>query len=251
MKNELEKVYKISPLFEHFNEKNILKPFGYQHMFNYVANTHLKDTNQGVGVVIDNRYAWVLVSFTMEIYQAVSELVSFNGRTWFTGNTGPYYRREYELKDDNGELVAVAASYSVLLDMETRTVYRQKELPFEKLTEININLLEAKTRFRENEEFDQIHGRKVYNSHLDNLGHVNNLRYTEYIYDAFTEEEVELLPFMNKYELYFHNEMKLNNEFSVEKHTSSNKMIFNINNKSLNEKAFSAVFHYNKGLNEF
>lgn len=247
MKDETFKKYEIKPLFEHFNEKHILKPYGYQHMFNYLANIHLSDTDQGVGVIIENQYAWVLVSFTIEIKKPITEIKPFIGRTWFSGNVGPYYRREYEIKNQKDETIAVASSFSVLLDMKTRSVYRQKELPFEKLKEHQIYLTEAQTRFRLRLDYDLINTRKVYNSHLDSLGHVNNLRYAEYIYDAFSEEEVNNLKNINKMELYFHHEMKLNHEFTVERSKTLDNTIFSITNKSLNVKAFSIVFHYSEG----
>ncbi len=250
MKKEFKLTYKITPIYEHFNENNVLKPYGYQHMFNYLANIHLKGTDQGVGVVILNQYAWVLVSFTIEIIKPITKIEEFIGRTWFSGNIGPYYRREYELKNDKDEIVAVASSFSVLLDMESRSVYRQKELPFKKLEEIKVFLTDAKTRYRENHNFLDVDRRKVYNSHLDNLGHVNNLRYTEFVYDVFDDYDVKNLLNINKFELYFHKEMKLNHEFSIEKAEQLNKSVFNINNLSSNEKAFSLVFYYTKGQKE-
>lgn len=243
---EKENKYFIEPLFAHFNEGHILKPYGYHHLFNVIANDHLKRTNQGVGVVLAEKYAWVLVSLTFEIIKPIVDLKDFLGKTWYAGRRGPFYRREYLIENEQGTIICQGASYSILMDLSNRTIFRKKELPFKTLKERKEYLIEAEPRFKKDYSYEELTRRKVLNSHLDPIGHVNNLRYHEYIYDVLTEEEVKNIDKIKKVELYFQKELKKNDNFSINKFIDGNISYYQINNETTNMKAFSLVLHFSK-----
>lgn len=246
MKKEQDKTYHIEPLFEHFNENHELKIMGYQHILNNLANNHLKNTNQGVGVVLFGRYAWVLVSMTFEIVKPITKIKTYIGKTWYGGKKGPFYRREYLMYDEDGDVFVKGSSHSILMDLTDRSVYRKKDLPFNELNEVNDYLVSSNARLKENFDFNILfEKRKVLNSHVDALGHVNNLRYSEFIYDEFNIEEVKKLKEIKRVELYFQNELQKNDEFIIKKAVDENRVIFEIFNTLSKQKAFSLILHYN------
>ncbi len=244
---EKKEIYVIEPLFEHFNENHQLKPFGYQHIMNVLANDHLKNTNQPVGALLQGRYVWVLVSMTFEVVKEIKDIKEFYGKTWYAGRKGPYYRREYFIGDENGETYLKGASYSVLLDMTDRSVYRQKELPFKAFMETQEYLVDCEPRFKQDVELKTVtEERSVLNSFIDPVGHVNNLRYTEFIYDAWTNYEVENINKIKRFELYFENELRKNDKFEVRKGEEGGKVVYTIYNNTLDKKAFSLVYTLTK-----
>lgn len=243
MKDEKTKIYNIEPLFEHFNENHQLKPYGYQYLINSLANEHLKDTNQGVGTLLLGKYAWVLVSMSFEVLNEIKDKKKYYGKTWFSGRRGPYYRREFIFTDNNSNVYLKGASYSILMDLTDRSVYRQKQLPFKSFPEIKDYLIKFEPRLKET--YDMPNNklpRKVLNSYLDPIGHVNNLRYTEFVYDEFSNILLKNLNNIRRYDLYFQNELKLNDEFIVSENRENNKIIYEIYNTIINKKAFSLVF---------
>lgn len=243
MKNEKTKVYIIEPLFEHFNENHQLKPYGYQYLVNSLANEHLKDTDQGVGTLLLGRYAWVLVSMSFEVLDEIKEIKEYFGRTWFSGRIGPYYRREFIFEDSNNNVCLKGASYSILMDLTDRSVFRQKELPFKSFPENKEYLINFEPRLKDKYNIsDNKLTKTVLNSYLDPIGHVNNLRYTELIYDEFPSTLVKEINNIKRYDLYFHNELKINDEFFVSENRKQNKIIYEIFNTKSNKKAFSSVF---------
>ena len=247
MKKEQDKTYHIEPLFEHFNENHELKIMGYQHILNNLANNHLKNTNQGVGVVLFGRYAWVLVSMTFEIVKPITKIKTYIGKTWYGGKKGPFYRREYLMYDEDGDVFVKGSSHSILMDLTDRSVYRKKDLPFNELNEVNDYLVSSNARLKENFDFNILfEKRKVLNSHVDALGHVNNLRYTEFIYDAWTNYEVENINKIKRFELYFENELRKNDKFEVRKGEEGGKVVYTIYNNTLDKKAFSLVYTLTK-----
>lgn len=243
MKDEKSKSYIIEPLFEHFNENHDLKPFGYQYLVNSLANIHLKDTNQGAGELLLGKFAWVLVSMSFEVEKEIKDIKNYVGKTWYTGRKGPYYRREFTITDDTGTLYLKGASHSILFDLTDRSVYRQKELPFKSFKEISEFVIDAEPRFKEEHYFTQMTKEiKVLNSYLDPIGHVNNLRYTEFVYNAFSGVEVENIGKISRFDFYFQNELKKDDVFIINKAIENNKVIFEIYNTKANKKAFSLVY---------
>lgn len=246
MMQEKEKKYFVEPLFAHFNEYYVLKPYGYHHLFNVIADQHLKETNHGVGVLLAEKYAWVLVSLTFEIIEPILNLNELTGKTWYAGRRGPFFRREYKIEDEQGKTIARGASYTILMDLSNRSIFRGKEMPFKIFKERKEYVIDAEPRFKKDYPYEEITRRKVLNSHVDPIGHVNNLKYHEYIYDVLTDEEVKKIDKIKKVELYFQKELKKDDEFSISKFVDGNISYYRINNETLNMKAFTLVLHYSK-----
>jgi medium-chain acyl-[acyl-carrier-protein] hydrolase len=63
--------------------------------------------------------AWVLSRYHIKVerYPAIGEQV--NLRTWYPGSQKPFYLREWEALDDRGEVLAIATSSWLILDIAT------------------------------------------------------------------------------------------------------------------------------------
>lgn len=216
-----------------------LKLYGYPKLYSNLAFEHLKETDQGVGVLIQDRYAWVLISMKLKINKPLLVHEDIFGTTWYSGQRGPYYRREVDIFNDNAQIQG--ASYSILMDMKDRSVYRSKELPFNRLTEKLTHLVELNTNFKNDLEVEDIFSGKILNSDIDILGHANHLKYVEYIYNAITQDEIEKLKNYNTLELYFQKELVLGDEYKVSKGYLDEKVVFIITNKTNNDRAFTLV----------
>ncbi len=236
--------YKFDIDINYFNNNNNLKLSAYPSFLSMISYEHLKNTDQGVGVIIQNKYAWVLVSMKIEIKNNLINS-TLEGKTWYCGNRGPFYRREYILLNNNQPFIK-ASSYSVLLNIETRTVYREKELPFEKLKEHPEKLVKISPNFREEIIYKPIYEDVVKNSMIDVFNHVNNIKYSEICYDALNEQEINSLNNLQEIELYFAKEMKINDKFRVSKSKILNKIYLQVYNKTNNTIAFTMVLSLKK-----
>ena len=236
--------YKFDIDINYFNKHNNLKLDAYPSLLSAVAYDHLKGTDQGVGVVILDKYAWVLVSMKIEVVKPLDNL-TVEGNTWFAGNRGPFYRREYLILNE-GEPFIKAASYSVLLNMDTRTIYREKELPFERLKEEKIHLVELLPSFKEEVQYKEVYQSFVTNSMIDVFDHVNNIKYSELAYNALSLDEIKNLSNLKEIELYFAKEMLINHKFSVKKAKTVNKIYIQVYNNTTNTIAFTMVLTLKK-----
>lgn len=222
MKLETEYIYELETELADLNENNLLKPQGYQKLFVQLGDMHLNNIDINVDSIIKYNLAWAFVSISIEIVKPVSGLVKLMGKTWHSHRRGPFFRREYLFTDSNGNILFKGCSFSVLLDMEKRTVYRKKDLPFYISPPINEFTIEAEANKKVDMDFIKVEDRKVYNSYIDCLGHVNNLKYSEFAYDTFTSYEIENLKNLNRMDIYFRSELRNGDILSIYKNKKNN-----------------------------
>lgn len=221
-------------------DKNGLKLFGYPTILSHLGYLHLKETDQGVGVLLLDRYAWAITAMKIQIKKRVESQSDLTGKTWYSGQKGPYYRREYLIYQGSEEII-LGSSYSILLDVIDRSVFRGREFPFIMLDANNKHLLKLRSGYKKKVNSQEIMKRQVYNSYIDVLGHTNHLRYIEFIYDALTIEEIEEVNRYNTLELFFQHEMTLGDIFSVNKGYDNDNVVFILYNETKDNIAFTIV----------
>lgn len=243
MINEKNMVYEIDIDVADLNEYNKLKPSGYMRLINKVIEIHLNKLKYNVEMTMTYNLAWVLVSLSLEIDKPVTGLQTLKARTWHSERKGPFFRREFQFRDEDENLIFRGSTFSVLLDVEKRAVFRKKELPFKLMATGGENTIEARPSCKMNLGFVPVNERKVYNSHIDRLGHVNNIRYGEYVYDEFNDKEKESLGELRRMEMYFAKELRFNDRFQILKAADNGQLIFKCININTGDNSFNAVFY--------
>lgn len=243
-KSETSYVHHLDVEVFYFNEKGILKPSAYQALFAKLAERHLDIYNTGADQTMKHDLAWALISMTIDVKQPMDACMNLWANTWYSQRQGPYFRRELVFYNENDDIMFQGSTFSVLLNVNERKVYRKKDLPFP-LTEPHANFCtHANHRFKESAEFMPYEDRKIYDSDLDLLGHVNNRRYGDFAYDALTEEEQSRLNNVKRMELYFISEMRKNDNFTVLKSVQENRILLQGQNNTKGDTAFDIVFQF-------
>ncbi|NLP00694.1 MAG: hypothetical protein GX386_10460 [Clostridiaceae bacterium] len=244
MDNEKEFIYEIEPDVSELNEYGYLKPYAYQNLFGKIAESHLNKINLNVDTTMKYGLAWVLISISLEIVQPVKGCIKLFAQTWHSQRKGPFFRRELVFKDEKGNILFHGSTFSVLMDLETRTVFRKKEAPFFIGPPTQEFTIDARPTFKTNAIFTEIDKRKVYNSYIDCLGHVNNMRYGEFAYDALNDEEKENLHKMKRYEVFFLSELRNKDIFSVQRARINNNVIIRGVNETTGETSFDVLMGF-------
>ncbi len=243
---EKDYTYEVNNETSDLNQNNILKPYGYQKLFSQVVDLHLDNINLSMDMTLERDLAWALVSLSVEIIEPVKGITKMHAQTWHSQRKGPFFRREFSFKNKEGKTLFHGSSFSVLLDINKRTIYRKRELPFDviKPEPDGDFTIEASPTANVNSEFKKIHQRKIYNSHIDCLGHVNNIYYGKFAYDAFSEAECMNIHNLKRMDLYFKSELKNNDIFSILKAYENNKIIIRGYNDARSENSFDAIFEF-------
>lgn len=238
--------YQITNETADLNENNILKPYGYQKLLGQVIDWHLNNMELDVGEIMKYNLAWAFVSLSIEIVRPVEGIIKNHGQTWHSQRKGPYFRREFIFKNQEDEVLFHGSSFSVLIDIEKRSIYRKKQLPFYVYKPEEDFTIKASPRLNLDLDFKKVDERRVYNSHIDCLGHVNNICYGKFAYDALSKAECDRLHDLKRIDLYFKSELRKGDRFSILKAYNNNKIFVRGYNDSKNEVSFDIVFGFDK-----
>ena len=158
------------------------------------AWAHAQVMDWGYDSLKSNNLFWVLsrMYFQVEKYPAWQDQITLN--TWSAGTDGMYAYREYILENDKGEVILRASSAWLILDMETRKIFRLSEFrdTFPKL--IDPNACRAPKRIKPDIHPENLNYFPVLFSELDINKHFNSVKYMERVLDDFG------IDFLNSYE---------------------------------------------------
>ncbi|MDD2189689.1 MAG: thioesterase [Eubacteriales bacterium] len=244
MKAENEKVYELLSAASYLNQYNQLKPYAYQILFEQMAERHLFLLGLNVDNTMKYGLAWVLISMSVEIIKPIEESMTVYGSTWYSRHYGPYFRRELLFKDSEGQVLFHGSTHSVLLDIEKRTVFRKKAVPFPMHEPTEIFLLESAPGFKMTADLEPMAKRIVQPSQIDCLGHVNNCRYGEFVYDTFTVEEQKSLNHLKRMDINFLSELRPLDHFTIKKAGSQNRLSFQGYNNTKGDVSFNIVMSF-------
>lgn len=215
LNSELSCSYSCCVGMDMLNGYGFMKPYGYQSLIMDVAERHLRQFGLGVDNLIKKGMSWVLVSSSVEILEPVRAEIALNARTWHSEQNRLTFRRELCFTDTSGRPVFNAATFSVLMDINERKIIRPDRADIE-IGEANSEfLIEASPNLRSKCEMQPCDRRRIYPCCIDRLGHTNNCRYPEFAYDALTENEISRLGGLRRMDVYFKNELKQGDSFTV------------------------------------
>ncbi len=242
--DELSTQYEVDIEFGNYDESGYLSPGGYQSIVNSLADKHLINYDMDFVKIFEHGISWVLLSISLDIINPIhSKHKKIIGKTWFSGRKGIYFRRELQLQTLEGEPLFNCATYSTLLNLQTRGIYKNRELPFELMEPTPNLIIEAKPSFKEKLEYDKGQARTVRRSYIDGLGHVNNGRYGDFCFDALSEELK--MEHLRRMEIYFMSEMRLGQNFSTNTaiNEAGSTVVQGYNNSS-EKPSFYGVFNF-------
>ncbi len=209
---ELQKTYNFRVDTAAQNENHALTLSALQRVIVTASEEHLKNIGLDVPKLMkEYGVSWILLSLSVNIKDPIRSGELLSVKTWHTNKKGPYYRRDFEIRHEDGTVAAEAATFSSIFDMESRRLCNNEKV-LELVEELGEGkeLFDANTRIRiKPEELPAVISQKVMPSWIDALGHTNNLRYGDLIVDALPEEARANLGNLSRYEIGFTGELRL------------------------------------------
>ena len=218
-----------------------------------LIDRHLNLYQLGTDKTIEHGVAWVILSLTVEIVKPVKKPEILYAKTWKSGLTGPYFMRDFTFEDSKGNICFQGTSFSVLMNLETRHVCRDKKLPYFSLDSYDFHVVSGFPTWKAayGDEFLPIKDspqvctvRRVENSFIDLLGHVNNTRYGEFIYDAMEKDQLQALYKLSRMEIYFGSELKAKDTFTVKTKEINQVLYVCGENNATGEASFYAALRF-------
>ncbi len=205
-----------------YNTRGEFVPSAYQRMIMAMIEEHLDILQIGEKELMEKHgISWVLLSTSIELKRQLRPYDKLFGATWHAGGRIPSYRRDFTFTDENGEIVADGATISTLFDNVTRKLCLDRS----KLAVVDLDAqppvldkIERKMKISSDSELIEV--RKVRPSMTDGVGHVNNTKYPDFVYDAMTDEERNCLGKIKRIDIWFNYELREGDSFSIYKFVS-------------------------------
>lgn len=200
-----------------YNTKNEFVPSAYQRMIMTMIEEHLDALNIGEKRLMDEfGISWVLLSDSIELKRKLLPTDKITGITWHSGGRAPSFRRDFVFEDESGNIIAGGATISTLFDNETRRVcLDRKKIAVIDLMPEDPYLKSLERRMKIGGEPELLETRKVRPSMIDGVGHVNNTKYCDFIYDAMTDNDIVRLGDIKRIDVWFNSELREGDVFEV------------------------------------
>ncbi len=154
----------------------------------FVATNHAETIHVGQADTIDKGMCWVVI----KMYVEITRLPVLNEEIVVTTHPGQtkgfFFPRYFQIFDKKGNLLINASSMWCLLNIESRKVETH---PFNNIKQFKFETSKYDLPIFgriEDKELSKIENRRVRYNDIDLNGHLNNVKYIEYIIDLHNKE---------------------------------------------------------------
>ena len=198
------------------NSRRDIQISGLLRIIETTLEEHLLDIDMdNPKLVREENVSWAFLSLTSEVFGPIEPGEVLTGRTWFSGRRGPLFRRELEYRHADGTRAAATTCFSGLIDLGARKIIRDRAFLEKYALPVGEVLIEADSRMTPSlDEYREADRRRVYPSWLDGLGHVNNARDGDMIFDTLCAADIRE-GLLRRLELYFVGELHEGEEVSL------------------------------------
>ena len=163
----------------------VLKPSGILDCFQTVAGIHATVLGIGLKELLKKNQAWVLMRVKYDVYKQVPKESKVVVKTWPLAVGMIDYDRDYLILDEEGNVLVKGSSKWVIMDSKNRKILRAPyNYPCECLKDRNYDSFE-RIRVLFDETSNIIGTYTVRNTEIDVLGHLNNIRYADIIFEFY------------------------------------------------------------------
>jgi len=161
------------------------------------AWNHAEHLNLGFSHLSPKGLAWVLARLSLKVEKFPRWHTRVKLETWPSGLDRLLAHRDFRISSSEG-LLAVGSTSWLVIDVENRRPQRTSSYFEFEQWEAERVFSQFTGKIPQLQHSSAESARKVYFSHLDVNGHVNNVRYLEYVIDSFpldfiTEHDLALL----------------------------------------------------------
>ena len=178
-------------------------------LFEDIACRHSDMVGYGINDVTKTHFSWVLLNWKIKVLSRINYGSIVTVKTWSRETSKLYTYRDFEIYDENNNLICIASSKWVLLSTETgHIIHITEEIK-------NAYLAENKTVFNESDlhkivepdNAEKTFSFTVRRRDIDINNHMNNLYYLDYALEVLPDEVYS--KFFNNVEIMYKYSAKL------------------------------------------
>ena len=163
--------------------------------FQEAAISHAENLGVGREDMANSGQAWILSRLSVMVERRPKYLETVNVRTWPRGGEKLFAMRNYEIRDKDNTAIVSGLSAWLVVDIEKRRPVRP-QAALEKLpSNEGLNAMPPESNgaaaLTARSDLQKVMERKALYTDVDYNGHVNNVKYVEWIEDALAPQFLE------------------------------------------------------------
>ena len=212
-----------------------------------IAGIHSGSLGYGVNDMPKTGIAWIILNWKLKILQRPHTNTPLLLRTWVRSENPLYSYRDFDVYDNDNNLIAVATSKWIIFDINKKSITKIPKGIKEKYSyEDKFAIIDKwNEKLTEPKDSTFVMNYRVQRRDIDTNNHVNNLYYLDYALEALPEEIYKTTNFSNVEIMYKH-EAKLGDTLSLfyAKENNNDEVIVTIKDEN-KEKIYAIVKLYN------
>ena len=198
-----------------------------------IGGIHSNKAGYGIFEIEETHLSWILLEWKLQVIRRPKYAETIKIRTWSKGVVKLYTYREFEIYDEQDNLIVKASSKWILLDIEKGKIVRiEPELMAKYEPELDKEVFD-KSEFDKVKEPDEYQYEKEYTvrrADIDVNNHMHNLNYIELANEALPEDVYRGALF-NEVRISYKKEIKLGETVKCKYAFNNNKHIVVVKSK--------------------
>lgn len=180
-----------------------------------VACMHSEIAGYGISNMDKIKRTWILLSWKIKIIKRPNFGEIIKAKTWSRKIDKFYAFRDFSIYNSNNELIAIATSKWIFIDMENGKIVKVTEEVAEKYKQENISVFEGEgEKLEEPKDYTNKINYLITKSMIDVNNHLHNIYYLD-IAKEVLPDEISLLNEPNEFEVMYKHEVKLGDKVKV------------------------------------
>lgn len=212
-------------------ENNCLTNKGILRMFQEIGCMHCATVGLGLNNVKDTGLFWIILNWKLQVFSRPTWNTSLKVNTWSRKHNELYFYRDFEMFDEQNNLIAIATSKWVLYDFKKNGIFKVTDdfnsrycTDFDKC--VFTSPMEEKFKEPKNHKF--VSNYTIQKRDIDANHHVNNLNYLDFAYEIVSEN-------FNNVEIMYKREVKLGETLELFYYEENNSAFVTMKNKDTNK----------------
>ena len=212
-------------------------------LINYLqdaAGNHSSLAGYGLNNISETHIAWLVLDWKVKVFIHPKSNEEIIIKTWPRVLEKFYSYRDFEVFDNNNNLLAIASSKWIVFDNETKKIERvtDKMLNAYGIIEKKVFDKSMNEKPREPENLELSFEYSIQRRDIDTNGHVNNSHYIDYAIEALPEKIYNSCE-LNNLEIHYKKEIKYGEKIKCYYSFKNNKHIITI--KSEDDKTLNSI----------
>lgn len=178
-------------------------------IFQDIAGMHSESVHLGINDIALTKLSWVILNWKIQVLKRPQYNEEILVTTWIRNTNKITLYRDFEMKNQLGEIVAIGTSKWTLIHIDTKTLMKIPQEAIQAYGEENKKVFNENTieKLEKPKEYDSQIEYKILRRDIDINEHVHNLYYLDMAYEALPEHTYYQASF-NQVEIYYKLQIK-------------------------------------------